>query len=188
MGAYAWMTVTSHFTMSCKSCSDYSIIYVFPTNECLRFYAMQKYTTPLLCEFWFPEKRIVVPSLAVLPFPVHVTSEIPRMSNLQLFIITCCVLPHWCIVRTFHVAIFVVVLSFQDLGVLSALTRTRHPYCYKWTVHLVATNLGFVDWLWFLWFKKIWWGRATGHAPSPPLFSTWLGTGFGRSYSYRLLQ
>ena len=182
------MTVTSHFTMPCKSCSDYSIIYVFPTNECLGFYAMQEYTTPLLCEFWFPEKRIVVPSLAVLPFPVHVTSEIPRMSNLQLFIITCCVLPHWCIVRTFHVAIFVVVLSFQDLGVLSALTRTRHPYCYQWTVHLVATNLGFVDWLWFLWFKKIWWGRATGHAPSPSLFSTWLGTGFGRSYSYRLLQ
>ena len=86
MGAYAWMTVTSHFSMSCKSCSDYSIIYIFPTNKCLGYYAMQEYTTPLLCEFWFPEKRIVVPSLAVLPFPVHITSEIPIMSNLQLFI------------------------------------------------------------------------------------------------------
>ena len=86
VGAYAWMTVTSHFSMSCKSCSDYSIIYIFPTNKCLGCYAMQEYITPLLCEFWFPKKRIVVPSLAVQPFPVHITSEIPRMSNLQLFI------------------------------------------------------------------------------------------------------
>ena len=145
VGAYAWMTVTSHFSMSCKSCSDYSIIYIFPTNKCLGCYAMQEYITPLLCEFWFPKKRIVVPSLAVQPFPVHITSEIPRMSNLQLFISNLL-----CLVTLMHCAYvpccnFVIVLTFQDSGVLSALARTRHPYCYKWTVHLVATNLGFVD-------------------------------------------
>ena len=38
--------------------------------------------TPLLCEFWFPEKRILVPSLVALPFPVHLISEICWISNL----------------------------------------------------------------------------------------------------------
>ena len=41
--------------------------------------------------------------------------EFLEMSNLQLFIsvITCCVLRHWCIVRTFHVAIFLLLLRWR---------------------------------------------------------------------------
>ena len=44
--------------------------------------------TPLLCEFWFPEKKIVVSSLVVQPFPVHLISEIPTMSNNLLCLAT----------------------------------------------------------------------------------------------------
>ena len=72
-------------------------------------------------------------SFIVLPFPVYLISKIPRMFNFSLiiFLITCCVLPHYYIVCMFHVAIFVVAfqdLDCQDFNVLSGWSWTHHIY------------------------------------------------------------
>ena len=72
-------------------------------------------------------------SFIVLPFPVYLISKIPRMFNFSLiiFLITCCVLPHYYIVCMFHVVIFVVAfqdLDCQDFNVLSGWSWTHHIY------------------------------------------------------------
>ena len=81
MGAYAWMTVTLACHVS--KCAVMILSFTgFQPKNALAVMSCKSIPTPLFRKFWFPEKRIVVSPLVVLPFPVHLISEIPRMSIL----------------------------------------------------------------------------------------------------------
>ena len=53
----------------------------FQIMSALAVMSCKSIPTPLLCKFRFPGKRIVVSSLVLQPFSVHLISEIPRISN-----------------------------------------------------------------------------------------------------------